>query len=165
MHEPAKAPLRRRIQTRAFRVINVPMRAALELPFSTPLSSNLMLAFVIGRKSGKTYRQPISYVHDGETLLTPGGGNWKRNLVEGTPVRLRIRGVDVLATPELVSDVDDVEKLLGVIVAGNPRAAPFIGIRRGADGRFDPAALAEAVSYGFRIVRWHPAATEHDPHS
>jgi hypothetical protein len=29
--------------------------------------------------------------------------------------------------------------------------------RNGDDGHFDEAVLASAVSYGFRIVRWHPA--------
>ena len=41
---------------------------------STPLGKRLMLVYLTGRKSGRHYRQPISYVREGETLLTPGGG-------------------------------------------------------------------------------------------
>ena len=156
--ETAKRPLRRRVQVRAFRVINVPMRAILGVPFGTPLGRSLMLAFVIGRKTGKTYRQPVSYVRDGDTLLTPGGGNWKRNLVPDVAVRIRLRGKDVMATPEIVSDIGEIDKLLAVIAAGNPRAAAFVGISRGPDGSFDRAGLADAVHHGFRIVRWHLAA-------
>ena len=157
MPESSTPPIRRRLQARVFRVINVPMRAVLGLPVATPLGGSLMLAFIVGRKSGKTYRQPLSYVRDGQVLLTPGGGRWKLNLRSGAPVRIRLRGKDLIATPELVSDVDEISKLLGVMAAANPRSASFIGIPRGPDGEFDRDGLAAAVRYGFRIVRWHPA--------
>lgn len=158
MPDTAKPPLSRRLQARAFRIINVPMRAVLGLPFATPLGGSLMLAFIVGRKSGKTYRQPLSYVRDGGALLTPGGGKWKLNLAAGTDVRLRVRGKDITVTPETVSDVDEIGKLLVVIAAANPRSASFIGVPRGPDGQFDRAGLERAVRYGFRIVRWHPSA-------
>lgn len=156
MPETTRPPLSRRLQARFFRVVNVPMRVILGLPVATPLGSSLMLAFVIGRKSGKTYRQPVSYVRDGDTLLTPGGGKWKLNLVPGTPVRLRIRGRDISATPELVSDIDEIGSLLQTLAAGNPAAARFVGVQRGPDGSFDRNGVERAVRYGFRIVRWHP---------
>jgi F420H(2)-dependent quinone reductase len=155
MSERTKRPLSRRIQQRVFRVVNVPMRAVLGLPFATPLSRRLMLVFLTGRKTGKSYRQPVSYVRDGEVLLTPGGGNWKLNLVDGRPVRIRLRGRDVLARPELVSDADEIERLLGIMTAANPMAGRFVAIPKGPDGRLDRARLEAAVRYGFRIVRWH----------
>jgi hypothetical protein len=155
MSERTKRPLSRRIQQRVFRVVNVPMRAVLGLPFATPLSRRLMLVFLTGRKTGKSYRQPVSYVRDGEVLLTPGGGNWKLNLVDSRPVRIRLRGRDVLARPELVSDADEIERLLGIMTAANPMAGRFVAIPKGPDGRLDRARLEAAVRYGFRIVRWH----------
>src|SRR5215469_563005 len=156
MPEKSRPPLSRRLQARFFRVVNVPMRLILGLPVATPLGRNLMLAFVIGRKSGKTYRQPVSYVRDAGALLTPGGGKWKLNLVAGQPVRLRLCGRDISATPELVSDVDQVGRLLQTMAAGNPATARFTGIQRGPDGSFDRGGVERAVRYGFRIVRWHP---------
>jgi hypothetical protein len=153
----ATRPLSRRVQARAFRIINVPMRFVLGLPVATPLGGSLMLAFIVGRKTGKVYRQPISYVRDGDVLLTPGGGTWKLNLRPDVPARIRLRGRDVTATPEVVSDPDEVEKLLTTMAAGNPRSAAFIGVARDQDGRFDRAGLERAIKYGFRIVRWHPA--------
>ncbi len=166
MPTDTKRPLARRRQARLFRVINVPMRVILGLPIATPLSGRLMLLFLTGRKTGKTYRQPVSYVRDGATLLTPGGGRWKLNLQEGRPERIRLRGRDVRARPELVSDPAEVERLLGVMMAGNPRIARFVGIPRGPDGRLDPARLGAALRYGFRIVRWRldePAAPADQP--
>jgi hypothetical protein len=97
----------------------------------------------------------VSYVQQATTLLTPGGGKWKLNLQEGRPERIRLRGRDVLARPELVSDLDEIERLLGVMTAANPRVSSFVAIPTGPDGRLDHGRLQTAVTYGFRIVRWH----------
>ena len=150
---PNAAAMARR--ARIMRAVNVPMRAVLSLPVPTPLSANLMLISYTGRKTGKAYRQPVSYARDGEVLLTPGGGRWTLNLAGGRPVRIRLRGRDVAARPELVTDAAEVERLLGVIAAKNPRAARFIPIPRRADGRLEPEALDAALRHGFCIVRWH----------
>jgi hypothetical protein len=131
------------------------MRLVLGLPIATPLGKRLMLVSFTGRRTGKRYRQPLSYVRQGSTLLTPGGGKWTSNLVDGRPVRIRLRGRDYRARPELVEDVDEVERLLGVMTSANPMVRRFVGIPAGPDGRLDRARLADAVRYGFRIVRWH----------
>jgi deazaflavin-dependent oxidoreductase (nitroreductase family) len=137
-----------------FRYVNAVMRLLLNLPFATPLSGRLMLVHHTGRKTGKHYRQPVSYVRDGDTLLTPGGGRWTRNLREGEPVTIRLKGKDMTAVPELVSDPDEIQRLLQVMAAANPALHRFIPIPTTPDGRFDPEALANAVAHGFRIVRW-----------
>ena len=160
MATPSQRPRNRRTQARLMRIINVPMRRLLGLPFPTPLGSRLMLVYLTGRRTGRHYRQPVSYVRHEDTLLTPGGGNWKLNLAENQPVHIRLRGRDITARPELVSDPDQIEKLLGVLVAKNPRSAGFIRIPRSPSGQFDATTLQNAVRYGFRIVRWHPADTE-----
>jgi F420H(2)-dependent quinone reductase len=151
----SQAAMQRR--ARIMRAVNVPMRAVLSLPFGTPLSGSLMLISYTGRKSGKAYRQPVSYVRDGDVLLTPGGGRWTLNLAGGQPIRIRLRGRDASARPELITDPAEVERLLGVIAGKNPRATRFIPIPRRPDGRLDPAALDAALRHGFCIVRWHLA--------
>jgi hypothetical protein len=107
-----------------------------------------------GRKTGKTYRQPVSYARDGDVLLTPGGGKWKLNLREGQPTPVNLRGVKVQVRPEVVSDVDEVARLVGRMVVSNPRAAgfmPFIG----PGGEIERSRVEMAVNYGFSIIRWH----------
>ena len=155
------AAMRRR--SSVMRAVNVPMRLALGLPFPTPLGGSLMLISYTGRRTGKAYRQPVSYARDGATLLTPGGGRWTLNLAGGRPVRIRLRGRDVQARPELVRDPEEVERLLGVIASENPRAARFIPIPRRADGRLDPEVLGAALRNGFTIVRWHLPADVPSP--
>jgi hypothetical protein len=155
MTTPARRPLRRRLQARFFRVVNVPMRLALSLPWATPISRRLMLITYTGRRTGKRYRQPLSYVAENGALLTPGGGKWKLNLRAGEPVQMRLRGHDVSARPEFIADPDEVERLLGVMSAANPRVRSFVGIPQDENGRLDRDRLNAALTYGFRVVRWH----------
>jgi hypothetical protein len=149
-----RRPRRLRRQAKAMRIVNVPMRRILALPFSTPLSKRLMLVYLTGRRTGRSYRQPVSYVRDGDSLLTPGGGNWKLNLQPGRPERLRLDGRELSARPELIDDVDAIDRSLMFMTAANPRAASFIPIPRRDDGHFDRDGLVNAVAHGFRIVRW-----------
>jgi hypothetical protein len=158
MPTSSNRPAGRRAQARFMRIINVPMRQVLGLPFATPLGSRLMLVYLTGRRTGRHYRQPVSYVRHAGSLLTPGGGNWKVNLTEGQPARIRLRGRDISAQPELVDDIDQIDELLAVLMAKNPRSASFVRIPRDSDGRFERTALENAVRYGFRIVRWHPSS-------
>jgi deazaflavin-dependent oxidoreductase (nitroreductase family) len=154
----APNPTAMRRRQRVMRIVNVPMRTVLGMPFPTPLGGNLMLISYTGRKTGKAYRQPVSYARDGDVLLTPGGGRWTLNLRDGRPVRLRLRGRDVSARPELVTDPAEVERLLGAIARENPRAAKFVPIPRLPGGHLDPDILTAAIDHGFSIVRWHLAA-------
>jgi endonuclease YncB( thermonuclease family) len=148
-------PPRLRRQARLMRIVNVPMRRVLALPFPTPLGKRLMLLQLTGRRTGRSYRLPVSYVKDGDTLLTPGGGNWKLNLEPGRPERIRLNGRDITARPDLIDDIDEVDDALVTMTAANPRAASFIPIARQTDGHFHGDELTNAVAHGFRIVRWH----------
>jgi hypothetical protein len=71
------------------------------------------------------------------------------------PERIRLRGTDVLARPEIVGDAGEIERLLGVMTAANPMADRFVAIPKGPEGRLDRASLDAAVRHGFRIIRWH----------
>lgn len=73
-------PRRMRRQATVMRTANVLMRRVLGLPFRTPLSKNLMLIYLTGRRTGKSYRQPVSYVRYEGALLTPAR---RRSLRQG----------------------------------------------------------------------------------
>jgi len=160
MADDARPPLSRRLMIRVmpivFRIVNVPMRFILGRPTSTPLGKRLMLVYLTGRKSGRQYKQPVSYVRDGETLLTPGGGRWKLNLVEGESTHVRLRGRDISLRPELVRDPVEVDRLLGVMSAKNPMVGRFVPIPKGADGHYDRDRLGLAIEHSFCIIRWSP---------
>src|SRR3954447_12450040 len=149
-------PARLRRQARLMKILNVPMRRLLALPFRTPLSRNLMLVTVTGRTTGRVYRQPVSYLRDADVLLTPGGGRGTRNLDPERPVSLRRDGHAEPALPELVRNAGEVERLLRLMLARNPRITTFLPFLR--NGELDREALNTALSYGFCIVRWHLTA-------
>jgi hypothetical protein len=144
---------RMRRQARLMAAANIVMRRLLMLPFATPLSRRLMLLTVTGRRTGKVYRQPISYVRSGEILLTPGGGRWTLNLDSDRPVSLRIRGKDRPAIATVIDEPSEVERLLTIVVTGNPAAARFMPIPVNA-GRPDVNALKVAIRHGFRVISW-----------
>jgi deazaflavin-dependent oxidoreductase (nitroreductase family) len=148
-------PMGRKIQARVFRVVNVPMRFVLGLPFATPPGSRLMLISFTGRRTGKSYRQPVSYVRDADGLLTFGGGRWTLNLTNGAPITIRLKGRDLSARPELVTDPAEVERLLKLMTKKNPGARRFVRIPSDSNGNFDQASLHAAIEHGFCIVRWH----------
>lgn len=154
MSEQDRRPFRRQWQARLMRLVNVPMRLALRLPFKTPLNQQLMLLSYRGRKSGKSYLQPVSFVPDDGTLLTPGGGKWKLNLRDGESIHVRLHGRDVLARPEFVRDAADVERLLRKMAKVNPRVTSFVPVM-GSNGEIDREKLKIAIDYGFCIIRWH----------
>ena len=148
---PIRAAMQRR--ARAMRLINVPMRRVLALPFPTPLGRRLMVVTLTGHKTGRIYNQPVSYVKDGDTWLTPGGGVWTRNLREDTAVPARMNGKKVELRPELIRDPDQVEALLQTMAKSNPRITSFVPFFD-QDG-IDRTKLENALAYGFRVVRWH----------
>jgi hypothetical protein len=152
--DDVRVSTRMRRQARMMGAANVVMRRLLSLPFPTPLSARLMLLTVTGRRTGKVYRQPISYVRNGDTLLTPGGGRWKRNLDPDRPVSLRIRGKDQPAVATIIDDIDEVERLLTIIVKDNPAAGKFMPISMDSAGHVNVEQLRRAVGYGFRVVSW-----------
>jgi len=140
-------------QARIFRVVNPLVRLLLRLPLRRVQERLLLLSFT-GRRSGRTRTIPLSYVEERDgNLLVPGGGTWKWNLAGGRPVQIRLRGLPRLAQPELIRDPSEIARLLPTMVAANPRAAQFIGVPIGADGRPDQERLVRAMADGFVLVR------------
>lgn len=88
-----------------------------------------MLVHHVGHRTGRHYRQPVSYVTDGGTLLTPGGGRWTENLRDGETVLLRLRARAVSAETELIADPEEVARLLLIMTAENPMLPRFVRTR------------------------------------
>lgn len=60
-------------------------------------SKDLTLVTVTGRRSGRSYTRPVSYVQEGETVrcLSSTTTAWWKNVEGGATVSLRLRGTDV----------------------------------------------------------------------
>jgi F420H(2)-dependent quinone reductase len=78
------------------RTANPVVTAVLSSPLHPLLSGGLALITVTGRRSGRRYTFPVGYRQVGDRVTInvgwPGSKRWWRNLREGGPVEMRIRG-------------------------------------------------------------------------
>jgi deazaflavin-dependent oxidoreductase (nitroreductase family) len=120
------------------------------------IGRNLIILYVVGRKSGKRYTVPVAYTrHDGALLVGSAFG-WGRNLRSGEPIEVRYLGkrrpVDVV----VVSDEDGVVADYAVIARANHHFGAFNNVGYDADGNPEPADLHRAWAAGARVFRLAP---------
>jgi deazaflavin-dependent oxidoreductase (nitroreductase family) len=97
---------------------NAMMVALLRSPLHGLISSGIMLVTYVGRKTGKRYNVPISYVRDEEDedvlwTISLRKRTWWRNLRGGMEVTLRLRGRNRVATGEVLEGDEEVVEALG----------------------------------------------------
>ena len=111
---------------------------------------------VVGRKSGTRYVVPVAYTrHDGALLIgTPFG--WARNLRTGTPVNIRLKGKQLQADVEVITDEPGVVAAYAIMAADNKNFASFNQIGFDADGRAEAGGSAPGVAAGARAFRLTP---------
>jgi len=146
-----------RVLQSAMRYFNPFMRLVLGSRAHRMMSGQLMLLSFTGRRTGRSYTTPVSYVREGTNLLVPGGGAWWRNLTSGT-ARVRLRGTWHVVTPEVIREPVALSAVLGRMLAINPAIAVFTGIRLGSDGQPFARSLERERRRGFVVVRLHLGA-------
>src|SRR5918996_2738168 len=145
----ASAPaLRGTLLGTVLRLWNPVMRFLLESRIHWPLSRWFAVIAWTGRKTGRKYSTPVSYVREGDTVFITTGDRWRRNLREGGPVAMRIagrrrRGV---ARPILDGTASSAEHER--LFRAHPWFRRLAGIPAGPDGGADSAAVARAVASG-----------------
>lgn len=119
----------------------------LRSPLHKLLSGGTMLIAVTGLRSGNSYTFPVDYVRDGEGFLIMSYRNrrWWRNLGGGAQVSVRVKGQDLTAVAEAITDRQAVETELANYLRGKPLVARYAGVRFDAEGRPDAGALARAA--------------------
>jgi deazaflavin-dependent oxidoreductase (nitroreductase family) len=82
--------------------------ALLRSPLHGLLSNGYMLITVTGRKTGRAYTTPVNYGRAGDTLtcLSKRDRTWWRNLRNGTPVTVLLRG-EIRRGLGLVAETDE----------------------------------------------------------
>jgi len=117
------------------------------------LSRQLLLVGFTGRKTGRAYTTPVSYVRDRNELLIAGGGKWWKNL-GSAPASVRLQGCWLPVTPEVITEPEGMSDILARMMAANPAVPVFTGIRRGEDGHPNPEDLERERRRGFVVVRF-----------
>ena len=86
----------------------------LRSPFQRIISGSIMLITFTGRKTGRTYTTPVSYLQEGNQVTMFTRASWWRNLQAGARVTLRVRGRDVQGFAEPCAE-DRRAVVLGVV--------------------------------------------------
>src|SRR5260370_7708107 len=115
--------VRRGVQ-RVVRYFNPFMRLVLGSRAHRMMSGRLLLLSFTGRRTGRSYTTPVSFVREGTNLLVPAGGAWWKNLTSGT-ARVRLQGTWHVITPEVIREPVALSAVLGRMLAINPAIAVF----------------------------------------
>lgn len=135
------------------KIINPMVRLILRSPLHSLMSGSLLIISCCGRKTGREYNLPVQYAQAGNIIyIVPGmpeQKTWWRNLKEAAPVKLTLRGQNLVGNAVVLkadSDADASLEGFGVFLRRFPAMAKVIGIRRAADGSFGAEELRLAAT-------------------
>ncbi len=118
-----------------FKIINPIMKWILRSPLHSRISKRIMIFTFAGRKSGRKYSTPVSYLRDGDRVVCFTHNPWWKNIAEGAEVKVRIQGVDFDGHAVAISDdveckVENLTKMLKAV----PGDAAFYNVKFDANG-------------------------------
>ena len=127
-------------------MLNKTMKIILRSPLHGMISKYLTLITFTGRKSGKTYTTPVSYYQQNNQVTIFTHANWWKNLRNGAPVTLRLRGRNIqgLAEP-IVEDEQTIATTLTAHLCKSPFDARFYDVTIDEHGNPIQADVEKAV--------------------
>jgi hypothetical protein len=120
-----------KIPVPVLRFINPMMIALMRSPLHAAVSKDIMAITFTGRRSGRRFTAPVSYVRQGQVVrcFTTPEMRWWRNLRGGAQVSLRIAGEDLTGRAEAVTgDPKRVADALDAFLSRLPRDAPYYDV-------------------------------------
>lgn len=140
---------RRKVAPRLLmRAMNAVPQMVLRSPLHGLMSGKTLLLEFTGRRSGRRYVTPMSYVCVGDEILMSTGAPWWKNLVGGVPVGMRVRGEIRSGVAEAVADEEGAAEVLKTILHQYPEYRRFVGVAVDEDGRLDEETILGAVRKG-----------------
>ncbi len=122
----------------------------LRSPFHILVSKNILLITYKGRKSGKEFSTPVNYLpmnREGEQFLAIISSRdriWWRNLRDGAPITIRLRGKDYTATANIIEEEESVAKNLFDYLHQWPAVAKYLNVGVDEKNQPNPDEVAEA---------------------
>ena len=135
------------------RLWNPAMRRLLASPLHRPLSRWFGLLEYSGRRSGRAYRTPVSYVREGRVVFVTTADRWRHNVSGGADVRILLRGRWHRGRAVAVTGRDESIGEHARLFRSRPFFRRLAGIPAGPRGGPDPAMLARSVDAGRTLVR------------
>ncbi|MFF3568792.1 nitroreductase/quinone reductase family protein [Nocardia jiangxiensis] len=146
------APTQSRLQRSWDATVRYLLRSRLHRIFS----GKLLIITVVGRKTGREYANPVGYASYEGDLLVGTAARWRRNLRDGESVRVTLRGREIRADWEVITEEEPIVELYRIILEQNPVHGRFAGISLDADGSVNRAQLRAALAGGTAVVRLRP---------
>jgi len=127
----------------------------LRSPLHSLIDISTILITIIGRKSGKEYTIPVSYIRDGDKLLmiSQREHSWWKNLRGGAQVTLYIQGHTSKASGEVFTDVETVANKLLLFLQQFPRYQRLIHIKLAANGQPEDSEAFQRFAQDMVIVQ------------
>ena len=151
MSRVTRPALRGSLLGTVLRLWNPAMRVLLGSPLHWPLSRWFAILEWTGRKSGRRYSTPISYVREGNSIYATTADRWSRNLAGGASVEIRIAGRWRRATATVLPESES-RTGHARLFREHPWFRRLAGVP-GRDGGADPAALDQVLEAGRVLVR------------
>lgn len=122
-----------RIQSLLYATLNPPMRALLRSPIHGIASANLCLLSYKGRRSGRRFTTPLSFMREGNLvrLLSSHETRWWQNFLDG-PVEVEVEIARKRFSGKAVTILEDGDRLrdgVRTFLTAVPRDAPIYGIK------------------------------------
>lgn len=137
-----------KIPTPIFKLLNPLVIALLKSPLHSVMSKDVMLVTFTGRRSGRSYTTPVSYVREGQAVrcFTGSYTAWWRNLRGGADVSLHIRGTEQQGHAEAISgEPKRTADALTAFLTRLPRDAAYYDIALDSNRMPDPADVERAA--------------------
>lgn len=80
------------------------LKYLLRTPLHGIFSKSIMLLVFRGRKTGRVYSTPVSYVREGNVVTAFTDSPWQRNLLGGAPVTVYLKGKAVKGFAKVIDD-------------------------------------------------------------
>jgi deazaflavin-dependent oxidoreductase (nitroreductase family) len=127
----------------------------LRSPLHSLMDKHTMLITVIGRKSGKLYTFPVSYIRDGETLqvISQRDRTWWKNLQGGAEVTVFLQGHTLQARGETFTDTEMAAKILLQILQRVPAYQRLLHLTLDSSGQPEHPEALTRLAQDHVIVR------------
>lgn len=129
--------------------VNKMMTRILRSPLHGMVSKSIMLISVTGRKSGKKYMIPVTYVRDGDLVRCSTNRtmrSWWKNLRGGANVTVWLRGKEVTGHAFVIyDDLEAIAKGIEMMLTAVPSNAKYYNVRMDEEKRPFPEDVAQAT--------------------
>jgi len=124
-------------------------------PLHNLVDKHITLITVTGRKSGKHYTLPVSYIREGETLLVISQKNrtWWKNLRYDASITVFLQGHVLQGRGEAFSDTDMAAKILLLILQQVPAYQRLLHLPLDANGQPENPEVLTHLAQEHVIVR------------